>query len=159
MHRHFVTLSSSSVPLKLSSPLSVLPEYRDQGRNESKTRKANNQTNKLLPKRIRWACVRQVGTVYLVLFAALSGCGLHLLARTSMTVSAAAQSEARAKSLTMGEEEDVDDCAKAEVSLPQNSSFRAVALVGAPRCGALSVSQSVLASVATCLAQRSTVAL
>ena len=57
----------------------------------------------------------QVGTLHLVIFACLSGSGLHLLARSSMTVSEAAMARAGPKS-----------------GLPP-SSFRAVALVGAPR--------------------------
>ena len=57
----------------------------------------------------------QVGTLHLVVFACRSGNGLHLLARSSMTVSEAAMARAGPKS-----------------GLPP-SSFRAVALVGAPR--------------------------
>lgn len=76
----------------------------------------------------------QVGTFCLLLFACLSGCGLHLLARSSMTVSAAAKRKEDAK-VEEAEEAGVMGRTGEEgmSKSPPPSSFRAVALVGAPR--------------------------
>lgn len=64
------------------------------------------------------------GTIFLVVFACTSACGLHLLARSSLTVSAAVRRRKAAETETDG--------GVGKVILPQ-SSFRAVAMVGAPR--------------------------
>ncbi len=79
----------------------------------------------------------QVGTFYLILFACLSGSGLHLLARSSMTVSAMTK---RIEDDKAAEEEGGGGGGgvggKGGTCFTP-SSFRAVALVGAPRYGAV----------------------
>lgn len=68
----------------------------------------------------------------MLLFAGTSGCGLHLLARSSLTVSAA---ERRRKTT-----EADGDWGSSKATVPA-SSFRAVALVGAPRCAIFKLSE------------------
>lgn len=68
-----------------------------------------------------------MGTVSLLLFAWLAGTGLHLLARASMTVSAAAR-----RKLDAEHSEETGGLEKVSTT-PPPSSFRAVALVGSPR--------------------------
>ena len=78
-----------------------------------------------------------MGTFYLILFACLAGSGLHLLARSSMTVSAMTKRCEDAKAAAAAEEGAVGGAAGGKGGTCFTpSSFRAVALVGAPRCAA-----------------------
>lgn len=70
---------------------------------------------------------RKAGSVFLVVFACTSGCGLHLLARSSLTVKAAAR-----KRQAVAEADGRDSGSVGKAAVPP-SSFRALALVGAPR--------------------------
>ncbi|CAM9231757.1 unnamed protein product [Ectocarpus sp. 4 AP-2014] len=71
-----------------------------------------------------------IGTFYLMVFAFLAGSGLHLLARSSMTVSALAKRREDAREEAEGEG---GGGGKGRTRCIPPSSFRAVALVGAPR--------------------------